>query len=477
MRRLDGLPLAIELAAARIRMMSPSSILQTLDPLTLARSSGEMTLNDTIGWSFDLLTEPEQQLMVRLGVFPTGANFDQIIEVCQPLSDLGIDPINGIGSLVEHSLLVGDDTSGPPRFRMLETIREFSVRKLRESGDEATIRHRHMQSYAELLEEAHPNLEGPDSAEWMQILGRENANLQAAFAYAVETNNADIAQRVVSAAWRFWQSRGHLVEGKDAATRALALEGGSGPVRAAALDAAGSIAYWTGDSVACRSFYEQAVEIRRKGDDKKSLLNALYNLSFPVSDEDGLEAATTILDEALVLAEEIGDERMLGMIFTALSRTWLDASPEDSHRYAGKAIQAGENIGDPIFVAWATSLLAGTEHVMGDPALAAASLQKGLRTFHEHGDLSGIAVDITGLADIARQVGDDSSALYFVGVVTLIREDSGIGIQTALDSTLMEFSTPESIAALSPDLAAAYKSGRSEPPNAAVARALEWEPA
>jgi tetratricopeptide (TPR) repeat protein len=394
--------------------------------------------------------------------------------VCQPFTDLGLDPINGIGSLVEHSLLVGDDTSDSPRFRMLETIREFSVRKLRESSEEATIRHRHMESFAELIEKAHPNLEGPDSAEWMEVLGRENANLQAAFTYAVETSNADIAQRIVAAAWRFWQSRGHLVEGTEAATKALALDGGSGPVRAAALDAAGSIAYWTGDRVACRSFYEQAVEIRREGDDKASLLNALYNLSFPVSDEDGLEAATALLDEAIVIAEEIGDERMLGMIFTALARTWLHASPADSQRYAEKAIEAGENIGDPIFVAWATSLVGGSQQMMGDSLAAVATFQRGLRTFHEHGDLSGIAVDITGLADIARHVGDDTSALYFVGAVTRIREDSGIGVQTALDGTLTEFSTPESIAALSPDLAAAYESGRSEPMNAAVARALEW---
>ena len=268
---LDGLPLAIELAAARVRIMSPSAILSTLDPLSLSHSKSadarDLTLEDTIRWSFDLLEEPERRLMTRLAVFAAGADLAQIEPVCRPTSDLGLDLINGIGALVEHSLLVADNTRDSPRFRMLETIHEFTRRDFDASGDAAEIRDRHTAAFVDLLETARPHLDGPGAAGWTTILVTDNPNIQAAFAHAVSVGDADSAQRIVAAAWRFWQARGHLAEGTKAAEVALALDGSSDHVRAAALDAAGSIAYWSGDRPMTRRYYEDAVALFRTLDE------------------------------------------------------------------------------------------------------------------------------------------------------------------------------------------------------------------
>lgn len=477
--RLDGLPLAIELAAARIRMMSPEAILETLDPLALSGRGSqdrEVTLADTIRWSYELLEEPEQCLLARMGVFPTGADFTQINEVCQPSADLGVDPFAGLGALVDHSLLVGDETGASPRFRMLETIREFAVRRLAESPDEQYVRDRHARAYLALVEDARPHLDLADSAKWMAVLATENANIQVALDHALEVQDADAAQRIVASAWRFWQSRGHLAEGFGTARAALALDGSTALVRAEALDAAGSIAYWTGDAEATRSYYEAAIRIRREEGSTAGLANALYNLSFPVADADGLEAATVILDEAIELATAGEDQRVLSLSYAALSRSWLDTSPELSREYAQKAIDGAIALDDPISEAWATSLHAAASHGLGNHATSTRYLQRALTVFVEHEDLTGIALDLAGIAESARRMGNDAFALYLVGAVSSLREESGIGVRTAIDGTVNEFSTAEAIAALPDDLRATYERGRIADLDDAIGAALAWDP-
>ncbi|MGI9666726.1 MAG: ATP-binding protein [Acidimicrobiia bacterium] len=478
-RRLDGLPLAIELAAARVRMMSCEAILETLDPLSLSGRTAaerEVTLADTIRWSYDLLSEPEQKLLTRLGAFPTGAGLDQIITVTQPSTDLGIDPFSGLGSLVDHSLLVGDHSGASPRFRMLETVREFAIQRLDETSDERQIRDRHAAAYLAMLEEAQPHLDGKDSKDWMTKLGVENANLQTALSHAVAVGDADTAQRIVSAAWQFWKTRGHLVEATDAASSALALDGSLPEVRAEALDAAGSIAYWVGDAPATRSYYEEAVAIRRDHDITDGLAAALYNLSFPVTDEDGLEAATELLDEASEVAAEEGNDRLVAYAHVAVARTWLNQSPERALENSQKAIDAFKIVDDPISEAWAMAIRSAALHHLGDHRAATRDLQVGLVVFAEANDLSGIAVTMTGVADNARRLGDDVEALYFVGAVRALRESSGIGVQTALDATVQEFSDAGAVEALEPELRTAYELGHSDPLDTSISKALAYTP-
>lgn len=478
--RLDGLPLAIELAASRARMMSPESILATLDPLALTSSSTsgrrEQTLADTIRWSYELLTDAEQALMRRMAAFPAGADIKHIDEVCRPREDLGLDLINGIGRLVEHSLIVSDDAHGAPRFRMLETIREFSVRRLDESPESDEIRNRHTATFLAFLESVNPHLEGPDPARWMDILEVENVNIQTAFDHAVATGDAEAAQRIVALAWRFWQTRGHLVAGAAAARAALALDGSPLIIRARAIDAAGSIAYWMGDSAMTRSHYEKAVTLRKEAGITDGLARALYNLSFPVSDEDGVEASAALLDEALALASDAGDRQLTVLLHMSLSRSWLRESPEQAIKHADDAIAGSDEDGDPITAAWALNLRGVAHHIAGNDRAATADIKHALGVFLSLGDLSGIAVQLTCLAEIARTTGDDESALFLVGGVKSLRGATGLGINTAIDDTLREFTPATNIAALCDHLVAAHDRGFAADLDEVTSVALAWEP-
>jgi tetratricopeptide (TPR) repeat protein len=317
-------------------------------------------------------------------------------------------------------------------------------------------------------------LDSPESAEWMAILGYENANLQAAFAHAVESGNAEYAQRIVASAWRFWQARGHLAEGTTAASTALALEGSSIGVRASALDAAGSIAYWVGDRQATRAYYEEAVAIRRANDQTDGLALALYNLSFPVSDDDGLEAGTILLDEAIALAEEAGDERVLMAVYMSLSRAWIGTSPERAHEFAELAIRYAERVSDPLIRAWARSVQGVILRETGDFPAAVKILQTSLATFRDLEDYSGITVNLAGLANLAEAVDDSAMALYIVGAVWKLRGDTGIGIDTAIDDTVQRYAKQEAVDELPPNLRERYDAGYADPLATSIEAVLRW---
>jgi len=477
-KRLDGLPLAIELAAARVRMMAPSAILATLDPLSLSHSKStdarDLTLNDTIRWSFDLLDEPERQLMTRLAVFAAGGDLAQIEQVCTPSADLGIDLINGIGSLVEHSLLVADSTRGTPRFRMLETIHEFTRREFDSSEEMLEIRNRHTTAFVDLLETARPHLDGPESGEWMAVLAADNPNLQAAFAHAVDAGDAENAQRIVAAAWRFWQARGHLDEGTRAAEAALALDGSPAAVRAAALNAAGSIAYWCGDRPTTRRRYEQAVDAYRALDAPQGLASALYNLSFPVVDEDGLDAGTAMLEEAIALAETTGDRVIVGGAHAALARALFLTSPEVALDHGRKAVVESEALGNAAGTAWAYLVVGSALNLLDDSAAAVEAFQQALGKFVELNDVSGIAAQLGATAVVAHQVDEEATSMYLAGAVTRLWEETGLAGVTHLDGVLKGLITPEALASQPQDVAASFEAGRTADLETVIDAAFAW---
>ncbi len=305
----------------------------------------------------------------------------------------------------------------------------------------------------------------------------ENANIQMALKHSLATRNADTAQRIVAGTWRFWQARGHLAEGAIAARAALDIQGSAPSVRAEALDAAGSIAYWAGDIDATRSYYENAVSLHRESGEVSGLAKALYNLSFPVADVDGLDAATVILDESIALATADDDGRTLSLAYAALSRSWLDTSPERSRGYAQKAIDGAVAVGDPISEAWGMSLHAAASHHMGEYITSTRHLQHSLATFLEYEDLPGIALNLAGIAENARSLGDERTALFLVGAVIALREDSGIGVRTAIDDAVNEFSSNVAVEALSSELRSACEQGRTASLDRLNESALAWNPA
>jgi len=235
-RRLDGLPLAIELAAPRIRTLPPPALLRRLDQRLKLLTGGaqdlderQRTLRATIEWSFELLAEAERELFAQLGVFVGGSRLDAAEGLCDPLT---VDLLDGLQSLVEKSLLrQRADADGEPRYWMLETIREYALELLEESGALADARRRHAEWFLALAERADVESRTGDQAAWYDLLDADNANLRAAIDWAEETRDGELLLRLATALWGFWATRGHIAEGTAVLEEALVLAG-TRPARA-----------------------------------------------------------------------------------------------------------------------------------------------------------------------------------------------------------------------------------------------------
>jgi len=220
--RLDGLPLAIELAAARIKLLPPKVLLTRLANRLKLLTGGakdlparQRTLRGAIEWSHDLLEEGEKTLFARLSVFSGGRTLEAIEAICDAEGDLPVDALDGVSSLLDKSLLVREETSEEEsRFVMLETIHEYASEKLHESGEAAEVSRLHAEYFLAFAEEAEAELEGPDQVSWMERLEADHDNFRAALSWLLEVGEAELALRIGGALWLFWRIRGHLSEGR-----------------------------------------------------------------------------------------------------------------------------------------------------------------------------------------------------------------------------------------------------------------------
>src|SRR5215210_7514325 len=254
--RLDGLPLAIELAAARIKMLPPKAMLQRLSSRLKLLTGGardlperQRTLSSTIEWSFALLDEGEQLLFGRLAVFSGGRTLEAIEAICDAQGDLPVEAFEGVFSLLDKSLLRQEEgPSGEPHFVMLETVHEFAREKLQESAEAERIKRLHAQYFLTLAEEANPELKGANQLEWLERLEAENDNMRAALSWASQRDEAGVAMKLGGALWRFWSVRGYYSEGRRWLEAALAIDGRVSPeVRAMALAGLGTLTLEQGD--------------------------------------------------------------------------------------------------------------------------------------------------------------------------------------------------------------------------------------
>src|SRR5437588_7357506 len=309
--RVDGLPLAIELAAARVKLFSPQALLSRLEKSLSALGSGrrdaparQQTLRGAILWSYDMLGAGDRRLLARLSVFARGGNLEQLEMVCGPAEDIGGDVVDALDQLADQSLLRRLPDFDEPRFLMLQTIRDFAMERLEESGEAHLIRDRHLKAFIALAQQAQPHLFGPRRKEWLDRLEEDHDNFRAALEWSVTSGNAEEAMRLSAAFWRVWQMRGHLHEGRRRMDDVLAMPGsGEFPQeRLAALEAAGGLAYWQADMRVAQRFYDECLELTRKMGDDRALANALYNAAFPrVVSREAIAEAKPMLDEALPL--------------------------------------------------------------------------------------------------------------------------------------------------------------------------------
>jgi predicted ATPase/class 3 adenylate cyclase len=434
--RLDGLPLAIELAATRTKLLSPQQMLDRMDKRLSILSSGastlperQRTLRGAIAWSHDLLDDREQRLLARLSVFSGGWTLESAEAVYDP-GGFDLDALEGLTSLVDKSLIRRTEIApGEPRFSMLETIREFAQEQLAAGDDLAVTRQRHAEHYLSLAEEAESHLIASDQAEWLDRCDREHANIRAALRWAVETGEAGRAQQAAGALWRFWQQRGHLAEGRRWCDEILALPSGRAQTaaRAKALAAAGGIAWWQNDYGAARSFYEEAVAIERTLGDPVRTAEALYNQAF-VAGRDNLELAGRLLGESLDLFRGVGDEPGVARVLTmlvmedAIAGRWAPVIAR-----VEEAVAIWRRAGNRLDLAFGLVWLAFAYGRAGRRGDARSAALEALELFREVDNPTGIILGILDLAFLATWEGRHEHALRLAGASQSLREQAGGG--------------------------------------------------
>ena len=490
--RLDGLPLAIELAAARIRIFTPQSMLSRLENRLGLLAGGardlperQQTLRGAIAWSHDMLDRAEKALFACQSVFVGGAGLEAIEQVCG--SEISGDVLDALGSLVEKSLVrQSEGIGGEPRFGMLETIREFALEQGVARGGADELRRRHAELFATLAETWGGRVMASDKGTTLDRIEQDHDNLRAAMAWAIETGDAETAMRLGSALWRFWQMRGYLQEGVERLEQTLALPSSHHHPerRADALSAAAGVAYWLADSDRARELYEEEIEARRALGDRRGLAEALYGISFSWSirgplGEQPAELATNQINEARDLFREIGDDAGVGRCEWALANVaWGTGQLAEAKRHGLEALAVFEAIDDRFMVGWATYTL-GLGELNEDSAEpgpgehledARRWLRQALDTFAEAQDVSGYTLVLDAVALLALRDGDRDRAARLSGAVANLERTSGTGLNQ-WNRDVLGF-VPADLKS-DPTLAGAWAAGEAMTADEAVAYARE----
>src|SRR5215207_4549598 len=420
--RLDGLPLAIELAAARIKMLPPKAMLQRLGSSLKLLTGGardlperQRTLRATIEWSFALLDEGEQVLFGRLAVFSGGRTLEAIEAICDAERDLPVEAFDGISSLLDKSLLRQEEgPNGEPRFVLLEIVHEFAREKLQESAEAEQIKRVHAQYFLTLAEEAYPELKGANQLDWLERLEAEHDNMRAALSWASQRKEAEVALRLGGALRLFWRMRGYHSEGRRWLEAALAIEvRGSPEVRAMALAGLGELAYLQGDldrgQEACEEGLELlANEARETREAKLMLLGLLGWVAWRGDDH---ERATQLYEESLALSRENSDTwwiatSLLGLAFVSHDR----GDSERATELYKESIDLFREQGDKLFLAYCLYSLGMLVYSQGDLGRAAQLTEEGVALQRELGTRGGVSMGLCNLGWMALLQDDLSRA-------------------------------------------------------------------
>jgi predicted ATPase/transcriptional regulator with XRE-family HTH domain len=314
--RLDRVPLAIELAAARARTLSPVEIVRRLDSNLELLTGGardlpprQRAIRSAIDWSYDLLVEEERQLFRCMSVFVSGCSQEAVEAVCNVEADLVIDVSEGMAALVDKSLVRREEANGETRYSMLETIREYAWWRLVGRGEDGTVRRRYINYYVALAEQAKSAMKGPEQLAWLDRLELEHNNLRAVLRWTLDAGDAGTALELAGTLWRFWLTHGHLTEGRKWLLEALeAAEDTPHAVLANALNGAGNLACACGDFVAAQPLYERSLEIRRRQGDKAGIASSLNNLALTAHSRCDYARVKALHEESLVIKRELGDK-------------------------------------------------------------------------------------------------------------------------------------------------------------------------
>ncbi len=488
--RLQGMPLAIELAAARVKVLSPDAILARLeDRLGLLASTArdvperQRTLRGAIAWSYDLLEPPERRLLDRLAAFVGGADLQMAETVCDPTGELGIDLLDGLASLVDRSLVRAVDADGTSRFVLLDTIRSFALEQLDAGGEAEATRRRHLGAFLALAEEAAPHLAGSGQRHWLDRLDADHDNLRAALELAEALPDPPAAVRLGFALWRFWQQRGYLNEARARlgriADRGWPLEP---RLRARLCEALGGLAYWQADHEVSRRWYREALAIWRTQDDPGELANALYNastgsivkLAAREFDSDEVHQAERQLDEAEQLYADLGDRVGLGNVAWARGNLdYFQGRNLAAESWFVRSLEHFRATGQRTMEAWALHMTGTAVLKEGRVDDAETMIGHALRHFHDSGDVSGITLSLDDLSAVAVARGDLPRAARLRGAARQLTASTGTDLASYVDELFEETSRPNAARVMAADELERYGAqGAALPLDDAVAYAL-----
>jgi len=434
--RLDGLPLAIELAAARLTLLPPAALLARLERRLPLLAGGHRdhpprlrTMRAAIAWSDDLLPPTARRLLRRLAVFSGGATAEAVAAVAGDDDPTAL--LDALAVLVDHSLLPQpiEGPEGEPRFLLLETVAEYGRERLDAEGETDAVAAAHAAHFVELGERAKPALLGPDQKRWLDRLDAEEGNLRAALGWLVEAGRAEPAQRLAQALWRYWYLRGRLIEGRGWLERVLAMPGGGEtppPVRADVDNALGNLLLDLGEFDAAEAHYERSLALWRSLGDDRSAADPLNNLGLLAAFRGDYGLARDRLDACIAIRRRVGDRIRLALAVSnlgdvALSEGELDEA-EVHHR---EALHLREETEDADSAAYSRYNLGEVARLRGEGAEADAWYTEALRIFTGLGDRMGIAYVAWSRGWLALDRGEAGRAGEAFAAALAIRRELG----------------------------------------------------
>jgi predicted ATPase len=442
--RLDGLPLAIELAAARVRTLTPKAMLNRLACRFELLTGGkrdlperQQTLRAAVEWSHELLSAEEQKLFRRLGVFVNGCTLEAAEAVCNAAEDLSISVLDGMESLAGQSLILQTQSQdGETRFTMLETIREYAVERLEASADEVVTRRAHAAYCLVLAEEGGAQLSSAEHEAWLERCSVEHDNFRAALDWTVRTKQPEWGLRLGAAVYPFWLWREHYGEGRERLAALLELPARTQKARAQALHAAGDLAWQQGDYVEARVLHEKQLALDREIGDIAGVLTALTALGANAHATGNQESARTIFEECLRLSQQAGNDRATAQALNNLARLL-----ETSGDFAGAkplceqalALFGGQR--DLPGMAWLQSRLGDLERKLGNFDAARHSYERAMATFEKLGDRRGLARTMVDFAALMFRQEKDDEAYRILSQALISFRDLGNrrGVSLALE--------------------------------------------
>ena len=476
--RLDGLPLAIELAAARVKLFAPHALLKQLDRRLPLLTGGPrdapprlQTMRDAIAWSYDLLDEHERRLFRRLAVFANGFTLDAAAHVAEPDGIQPLHVLNGIASLVDQSLVVPataapdgptDKAASEPRFTMLETVREFALEDLARSGEEPVIRRAHAEYFRDLAERAEAELRGAGQTAWLRRLEAEIDNLRAVLDWSLRDGEVDTGLRLAGALYWFWFLRNHFREGRDWFDRSRAMGTGTTAARAKAALGAGLLAWRAGDYAHAGTRTWEALDLFQALGDRWGIAFATHHLAHLVDDLDhSLPRSIELFGESLAQFREIGDAWGVALCKRCMGRAWVAMGKADQGvPLLEEALTTFRQLGDRWCIS--TSL-----HYLGDLARLQGRLDDAIQYYQESLADSWAQRDALAVADALLRVGqilvergDTAQGARLLGAAEVQRERAGIPLYGPVQAGY-EQAVATARAALGDErFAAAWREGR-----------------